>query len=102
MSFRCPCGCPLQLDAEDMAHHRRLDALLGPVPSSRRINLRTNAERAIVRNEPAEPVERGTCRSCGEPMTLFAYLAASLRLRGAPWPLCVSCTEGRQAELGFA
>jgi hypothetical protein len=99
--WSCPCGCPLQLDVEGVSNEQRLIALLGPTP--RYVDLRPRVTTSLASSrEPIEPTERGTCRKCGGPVEVFAYLANSLRLRGAPWPLCDGCVRGRQTDLEFA
>lgn len=92
--WTCPCGCALQLGSKDVANERRLIALLGPTP--RAVTLRSDIAPARVRKDPPEPTAKGTCRNCGATMEIFEYLAAALKLRGAPWPYCDSCMQKQQ------
>jgi hypothetical protein len=98
MSWACPCGCALRLTSEDEAKERLLIARLGPTP--RPADMRVGQAPPRRRAEASEPVERGRCRSCGAQMELLAYLAESLRLRGAEWPFCDDCMRGRQTAFG--
>lgn len=97
MSFKCPCGCALQLTPEDQANEARLIAILGPTP--RHADLRVAADARVHRKDPPEPMKNGVCRNCGAVMRLEVFLVDFLALRGAPWPHCEDCAKGRQREL---
>ena len=90
----CPCGCALQLDQYQVGDEQRLIRLLGPTPRS--VTLRSDLAPAHRRKEAPEPTTKGTCRSCGATMEIFEYLAASLKLRGAPWPYCDACMQRQE------
>ncbi len=92
--WTCPCGCALQLDRYQVSDEQRLIALLGPTP--RTVNIRPVSTMAAARKDPPEPTTKGTCRSCGSQMEIFAYLAQSLQLRGAPWPHCDACMQRQE------
>lgn len=92
--WRCPCGCGLQLDRYQVSDEQRLIALLGPTP--RYVNLRPVSTIAAARKDPPEPTTTGLCRNCARRMSIFTYLADSLKLRGAPWPLCDACMQHQE------
>lgn len=89
-TFVCPCGVQdCKPTVEDLARDLWAQSIVGSRPSADRTLF--VAPKVAPRAEPVELSEVMECPGCGGDVVLFAYLAATLRLRGARPPKCAEC-----------
>jgi hypothetical protein len=98
VSYQCPCGCALQLDARQVALEMRMARIAGNEP--RHVDLSPRGRPAAALELEPEPTSEAICRTCGVRHEIPEFIAEFIarNTQHVSWPSCTACVaKGRAA-----